>query len=342
MTATRSLRSTPAIVLARRPRGALEPSDLQLTDISVAVPGPGEALVRNEYMSLDPSARGRMDATQKVYTTNFELGGPLDGWAIGRVLESGSEQLPVGATVRHRLGWRELALVTEAGAKVVDVSTAPASSWLSALGQTGFTAYVGVARIGQLAAGDTFFVSAAAGGVGSIAGQVARLSGARQVIGSAGGPDKCDWLGSELGFDASIDYRASDVRHRLAELAPDGLDLYFDNVGGDQLVAALHNLRTDGRITLCGMVSTIAATDGQPVIGELIQAVLRRATLRGFIVRDHEDLRPEFETRVGSWLRSGELVDRATVYEGIGAAPEAIVQLLRGGNVGKALVRLSA
>jgi NADPH-dependent curcumin reductase CurA len=342
MTATESLHSTPAIVLARRPRGDLEPSDLQISDVSVAAPGKGEALVRNEYMSLDPSTRGRMDATEKVYTTNFELGGPLDGWAIGRVIESGSELLPVGATVRHRLGWRELALVTEASARVVDVATAPASSWLSALGQTGFTAYVGVVRVGQFVAGDTFFVSAAAGGVGSIAGQVARLSGARQVIGSAGGRDKCEWLVSELGFDAAIDYRGSDVRHRLAELAPDGLDLYFDNVGGDQLVAALHNLRTNGRITLCGMVSTMAAVTEQPAIGELIQAVLRRATLRGFIVRDHEDLRPEFEARVGAWLQSGELVDRTTVYEGIGAAPEAMVQLLRGGNVGKALVRLSA
>jgi NADPH-dependent curcumin reductase CurA len=342
MTATQSLRSTPAIVLARRPRGALEPSDLQLIDVSVAAPGPGEALVRNEYMSLDPSTRGRMDATEKVYTTNFELGGPLDGWAIGRVIESGSDLLPVGATVRHRFGWRELALVTEAEASAVDVSAAPASSWLSALGQTGFTAYVGIIRVGQFAAGDTVFVSAAAGGVGSIAGQVARLSGARQVIGSAGGQGKCEWLVSELGFDAAIDYRGSDVRHRLAELAPDGLDLYFDNVGGDQLVAALHNLRTNGRITLCGMVSAMAAVTEQPAIGELIQAVLRRATLRGFIVRDHEDLRPEFEARVGAWLQSGELVDRTTVYEGIGAAPEAMVQLLRGGNVGKALVRLSA
>jgi NADPH-dependent curcumin reductase CurA len=334
--------STQAIVLARRPRGALESSDLRLVEISLATPGPGEALVRNEFMSLDPSTRGRMDATEKVYTTNFEVGGPLDGWAIGQVVASCSSLLPVGATVRHRLGWRELAVVSEAAAQVVDISAAPAASWLSALGQTGFTAYVGVVRIGQLAAGNTFFVSAAAGGVGSIAGQIARLLGARQVIGSAGGATKCDWLVSELGFDAAIDYRAGDVRQRLAELAPDGLDLYFDNVGGDQLVAALHNLRPEARITLCGMVSTMAGSVAQPGIGELIQAVLRRATLRGFIVRDHEDLRPEFEKRVSGWLATGELVDKATIYDGIDAAPKAMVQLLEGGNVGKALVRLSA
>jgi len=329
-----------AVVLAHRPAGRLAASDLRVDELLVSAPQRGQALVRNEFMSLDPSTRGRMDATDKVYTTNFAVDGPLDGWAVGRVVSSESARLPVGATVRHRLGWREFAIVDEADARVVDTSLAPAQSWLSALGQTGFTAYVGLVRIGALTAGDTVFVSAAAGGVGSIAGQLARLLGAQRVIGSAGGAGKCDWLVSELGFDAAVDYRAEDVRRRLTELAPNGIDLYFDNVGGAQLVAALHNLRTDGRVTLCGMVSTISGPAGQPPVSELIQAVLRRITLRGFIVRDHEDLRPEFEQRVAGWLRSGELVDRATVVDGLDAAPEAMVDLLAGGNVGKALVRI--
>jgi NADPH-dependent curcumin reductase CurA len=334
-------RTTRAVVLASRPRGTLAASDLHVATVAVDDLQPGHALVRNRYMSLDPSTRGRMDGGEKVYTTNFAVGGPLDGWAIGDVVESRSTALPIGATVRHRLGWRELAMVSDADARPVDLTVAPAPSWLSALGQTGFTAYVGVVRIGAVAAGDTFFVSAAAGGVGSMAGQIARLHGAGRVIGSAGGAGKCEWLVSELGFDAAIDYRSTDVRERLASLAPEGIDVYFDDVGGAQLVAALHNLRTDGRIALCGMVSTMIAGAPQPPIGELIQAVLRRATLRGFIVRDHEDLRAEFEARVSGWLQAGQLVDRASVVDGLDAAPQALVDLLAGGNTGKALVRLA-
>lgn len=329
-----------AVVLARRPRGRLLVDDLRVESLPVPELEPGQALVHNELMSLDPSTRGRMDAGDKVYTTNFSVGGALDGWAIGRVVESRSTALPVGAAVRHRLGWRELAVLDASSARVVNLDLAPAASWLSALGQTGFTAYVGLTRIGELAAGDTVFVSAAAGGVGSIGGQLARLLGAARVIGSAGGRRKCHWLTEDLGFDAAIDYHVEDLQSRLAEVAPTGLDLYFDNVGGDHLVAALHRMRSGGRITLCGMVSTMQAGPSVPPISELIEAVLRRVTLRGFIVRDHEDLRPQFETDVLGWLNSGRMHDHCTEVSGLGAAPEAMVSLLDGGNVGKALVRL--
>ena len=341
-----AMRTTQAVVLARRPTGALVAEDLDLRPIPLPEPAAGHALVRNEVMSLDPSTRGRMDATEKVYTTNFGVGDPLDGWAVGHVVRSRAAELPVGATVRHRLGWREFAVVDAAGARVIDVGwtgfTAPAAQWLSALGQTGFTAYVGLTRIGELAVGDTVLVSAAGGGVGSMAAQLARLLGAGRVIGIAGGRRKCAWLRTELRLDGVLDHRADDLRDGLNRLAPDGVDLYFDNVGGEALTAALHGMRPGGRITLCGMASTMQAARGeQPGIGELVEAVLRRLTLRGFIVRDHEDLREEFESRVSGWLAAGDLVDRCTEIDGLARAPEALVGLLSGAHLGKALVRIT-
>lgn len=331
---------TRAVVLARRPKGPLRPDDLALREIPVPAPDPGQILVRNEVMSLDPATRGRMDTAEKVYTANFAVDEPLDGWAVGRVITSGSPALPVGSTVRHRLGWREHAVLDASAVRPLDLTMGTPEQWLSALGQTGFTAYVGLTRIGALADGETVLISAAAGGVGSVAAQLARLLGAGRVIGTAGGPAKCDWLVRQLGLDAAIDHRGEDLPERLAETAGGGLDLYLDNVGGRLLAAALHELRTGGRVTLCGMVSTMEGATGQPPIGHLIEAVLRRLTLRGFIVRDHEDLRPEFESRVAGWLASGDLVDHCTVVHGLEQAPGALVGLLGGANTGKALVRI--
>ena len=208
------------------------------------------------------------------------------------------------------------------------------------MGQTGFTAYAGVRRAGELREGDVVFVSASAGAVGSAAGQFARLLGASRVIGSAGGPDKAKLLVDELGFDAGIDYR-DDLRGGLAEAAPEGIDLYFDNVGGDHLIAALYALNVGGRVALCGMISTMEDASDAPGVQHLIQAVLKRLTLRGFIVRDHEDLRPEFEKQVADWLRSGELVSKQTVVEGLDHAVDAFIGLLSGANVGKMLVQVS-
>lgn len=334
------MRQTTAVLLARRPEGTAVASALALGTIDLPELTPGTALVRNQYMSVDPSTRGRMDPGEKQYTTNFEIGGPLDGSAVGVVVESASEKLPVGATVRHRLGWREYAVVDDAAATVCDLDKAPLTSWLSSMGQTGFTAYAGLVPVGQLAAGEVVFVTGAGGAVGSMAGQFARLMGAQRVIGSAGGPEKCAWLGQECGFDAVIDYRSADVRAALAEAAPDGIDLFFDNVGGWQMVAALHNMRIHGRVSMCGAVSNFGTKD-QPSLAELIEVVLRRVTIRGFIVRDFEDLRPEFEARVSGWLASGELVDRATVFDGIENAGAGLEGLLNGANLGKALIKLS-
>lgn len=334
------MRQTTAVVLARRPERTFVADDLALGTIDLPDLTPGTALVRNQYMSLDPSTRGRMDPGEKQYTTNFEIGGPLDGSAIGIVEESASELLPVGATVRHRLGWREYAVVDDTAATLCDLAKAPATSWLSSMGQTGFTAYAGLVPVGHVAEGETVLVTGAGGAVGSMAGQFARLMGAGRVIGSAGGAEKCAWLKDECGFDEVINYRDTDFAEELPKAAPDGIDLFFDNVGGWQLAAALHNMTIHGRISMCGAVSNFG-TQEQPSTAVLIEAVLRRLTIQGFIVRDFEALRPEFEERVSGWLASGELIDRATVVEGIANAGAGLEGLLSGANLGKALVRLS-
>jgi NADPH-dependent curcumin reductase CurA len=327
----------------RRPDGEPVPRDFAVEERPLPSLGEGQLLVRNLYMSVDPSMRGRLESTEKHYTHNFTPGSPLDGRALGVVQESRCSDVPPGSYVRHQLGWREWAVVDAAdtdGAGRIDPELAPLPTWLGLLGQTGFTAYVGLIRIAAVRPGDTVFVSAAAGAVGSAAGQFARLLGAERVVGTAGGPDKCALLVKEFGYDDAADYRAEPVRGALARMAPDGIDVYFDNVGGEQLAAALHALRTGGRVALCGMMSQFGGERGSADINQLIQAVLKRLTLRGFIVRDHADLRPEFEERVAGWLGSGRITARETVVDGLENASGALLSLLDGGNVGKMLVRL--
>jgi NADPH-dependent curcumin reductase CurA len=299
----------------------------------------GQLLVRNIAMSVDPSMRGRLDLGEKHYTTNFEVGQPLDGSAIGQVIAT-EGGIPVGAVVRHRAGWREHAVVDAETVAVVDPDAAPVGAWLGILGQTGFTAWVGLKRIGELHAGDTVFVSAAAGAVGSAAGRFAKLLGAGRVVGSAGGPDKVRELVQHLGLDDAMDYRAESPRQAVSRLAPGGIDVYFDNVGGPHLVAALKNMTVGGRVALCGMISQYADNGRGEDINNLIEAVLRRVTIRGFIVRDHEDMRPEFEHTVTAWLASGDVQVLQTVTDGIDHAVEGFLGMLKGANVGKALVRL--
>jgi len=332
--------TTRIVTLASRPQGRPTQDNFRLEEVPVPDLADGEILVRNIYMSVDPAMRGRMMPGETHYTTNFEIGGPLDGSAVGRVVASRSDRFEVGDYARHRLGWREFAVVEAAAATKVDAELAPLSTWLGVLGQTGFTAYAGLLRAGELQKGDVVFVSAAAGAVGSAAGQFARLLGASRVIGSAGGAAKAKLLVDELGFDEGIDYR-DDLPGALAAAAPEGIDLYFDNVGGDHLIAALYALNVRGRVALCGAISTIEDASDAPGVQHLIQAVLKRLTLRGFIVRDHEDLRPEFEQQVAGWLRTGELVSKETVVDGLENAVDAFVGVLSGANVGKMLVRVS-
>ena len=334
---------TRAVFLKRRTaQSGPVHDDFEIRELDLRALRPGELLVRNAYMSVDPSMRGRLEATEKHYTTNFVVDQALDGSAIGQVIDSADPSVAVGAHVRHRMGWREHAVIQASTATVVDVGIAPLNTWLGILGQTGFTAWAGLLRTGEFKAGEAVFVSAAAGAVGTAVGQFARLLGASRVVGSAGGETKRAMLVDELGFDDAFDYRAGPADEQLKRVAPDGIDVYFDNVGGDQLIAALDSLRLNGRVALCGMISNFDDANPRNDISKLINVVLKRLTIRGFIVRDHEDMRPEFERQVAEWLRDGKVISKETIYEGLETAVEALFGVMSGANVGKMLVRLDS
>jgi NADPH-dependent curcumin reductase CurA len=326
------------IRLAARPAGEPQPADFELAEAQVGEPADGELVVRNRYMSVDPYMRGRMD-DRRSYVPPFRLGKPLTGGAVGEVVASRVEGLAEGDVVLHDLGWREYALLRAPYARKLNTSLAPASAYLGVLGMPGLTAYVGLLDIAGLREGDVVFVSAAAGAVGSLAGQIAKLRGHR-VIGSAGSPEKVAYVRGELGFDAALDYHRAPVFGQLRDAAPEGIDVYFDNVGGEHLEAAIGALRRNGRIALCGAISTYNAPAAAGV-RNLALAIGKRLALRGFIVGDHADRRSAFEEEVGAWVRDGRVKFRETIVDGgVAAAPQAFMDLLRGANVGKMLVRL--
>ncbi len=332
--------------LTHRPHGVPVDEDFDLVDVELAAPADGEILVRNTFLSVDPYMRGRMNDA-KSYVPPFQLGQPMDGEAVGVVeqigdaaVDSNGTAILVGDTVIHRFGWRTTALVPAKSARTLDVSLAPAQAYLGVLGMPGLTAYAGLLRIGQLVEGERVFVSSAAGAVGSMVGQLARLKGASMVVGSAGGPEKTAWLLDEAGFDAAIDYKATPIRKGLAEAAPEGIDVYFDNVGGDHLEAAISALRQNGRAAICGMISVYNATEATPGPRNLPMIIGKRLTLRGFLVFDHADLRPQFEAEVGQWLADGKIVWRETFVDGIDNAVKGFRDLMAGSNQGKMLIRL--
>jgi NADPH-dependent curcumin reductase CurA len=328
------------IHLAARPTGWPTADDFRLVAVPVPEPGPGQAVVRNLVMSVDPYMRGRMNDV-KSYVPPFRLSEALDGGAVGEVVASASPDLAVGDVVLHGLGWREYALLDAAKARKVDRSAAPPSAYLGALGMVGLTAYVGLLDVATMRPSDTVFVSGAAGAVGSIAGQIAKLRGSPRVIGSAGSAAKVEYLTRELGFDAAFNYHDGPVHEQLKAAAPDGIDVYFDNVGGDHLEAAISSLNPFGRVALCGAISQYNAEQAAPGPRNLWLAVGKRLTLRGFIVSDHADRMPDFLAEAGGWLREGRLRVDETVVDGIENAPEAFLGMLRGTNVGKMLVRLA-
>jgi NADPH-dependent curcumin reductase CurA len=292
-------------------------------------------------MSVDPYMRGRMNDVES-YVPPFQLDKPLDGGAVGEVVAAGEgvDGLAVGDTVLHGLGWREYALVPAGNARKVDTQLAPAQAYLGVLGMTGLTAYAGLIEVAGLREDDVVFVSGAAGAVGSVAGQIAKLRG-HTVIGSAGSPQKVAYVTDELGFDAAFDYHDGAVADLLAEAAPDGIDVYFDNVGGEHLEAAIGALNRHGRVAMCGAISTYN-TPGAPAGPSNMNTVVgKRLALRGFIVSDHGHLMPDFVREVGTWLSEGRIQHRETVVEGLENAPQAFIGLLRGENTGKMLVKLS-
>lgn len=309
------------------------PEDFALAEVELDDPGDGQVLIRNAFVSVDPYMRGRMNDVRS-YVPAFELGKTLTGGAVGRVEASRHPGWPEGTWVSHMLGWREWALSDGSGLQALDPAVAPVSTALGVLGMPGLTAYVGLLDIAQIATGETVYVSGAAGAVGSVAGQLARLRGCR-VIGSAGSAEKVAWL-EELGFDAAFDYRETEPREALAG----GIDVYFDNVGGPTLEAAIAALRPHGRIVACGSISTYNATEAQPGPRNLFQVVTKRLRLQGFIVSDHSDRFPAFLAEVAPLVREGKVRYRETVVEGIENAPAALIGLLEGRNVGKMLVQV--
>ncbi|MEU0538757.1 NADP-dependent oxidoreductase [Nocardia sp. NPDC005978] len=325
--------------LIARPFGEPKPADFELATVDLPDPAPGQLLVRNDWLSVDPYMRGRMNDVES-YIPPFVLDEAMTGGAVGTVVASASDAVAVGATVSHFAGWREYALLDAGSAQVVSTETAPAQAYLGLLGTTGLTAYAGLTEIAPVREGDVVFISGAAGAVGSVAGQVAKQLGAAKVIGSAGGPGKAARLRTDFGFDAAIDYRAGDLAEQLAAAAPEGIDVYFDNVGGDHLDAALVTMNRYGRIALCGAISIYNDTEPAPGPRHLPLAIGKRITLRGMNVSDHMHQLPEWFAKAGGWLADGSLRTEETIVEGIDQALDAFTAMMNGANTGKMLVRL--
>ncbi|MCZ2858732.1 MDR family NADP-dependent oxidoreductase [Blastococcus sp. VKM Ac-2987] len=327
--------------LAARPHGEPTPDDFRLVELERPDPADGQVVVRMLVMSVDPYMRGRMNAG-KSYAASWEIGETMKGGAVGRVVASRSPDVPEGALVLADAAWRDVAVLDAAHVRVLpELPGIPPSYHLGVLGMPGLTAWVGLFRLAGFQEGDAVFVSGAAGAVGSLVGQFAKLNGASAVIGSAGTPEKVRWLTEELGFTAAFDYHDGPVREQLAAAAPGGIDVFFDNVGGEHLEAAIGAFNEFGRGALCGAISGYNAVEPQPGPRNMFMMVTKKLSLRGFIVGDHADMRDEFTEKVGGLLTSGQLVVRETVREGLDNAVDTFLDLLRGGNTGKMIVKLA-
>jgi NADPH-dependent curcumin reductase CurA len=321
------------IHLVARPHGEPKESDFALVEVDVPDPDDGQVLIRNAFCSVDPYMRGRMNEARS-YVPAYGLGEALTGEAVGQIESSRNDAWPEGTWVVHGRGWREWAISDGRGMRPVDPGDGPVSTALGVLGMPGLTAWYGLKEIGRPKEGETVFVSGAAGAVGSAAAQLAKVRGCT-VIGSAGSAEKVAWL-RELGLDEAFDYRTTRTRDALA----DGIDVYFDNVGGPTLEAAISALRTYGRIVACGSISRYNATEAEPAPRNLFQITTKRLLMQGYIIYDHYDRFPEFLTEVGPLVRDGRVRFRETVVDGIAAAPRAFIGLMAGENVGKMLVKV--
>ncbi|HEY8719544.1 NADP-dependent oxidoreductase [Pengzhenrongella sp.] len=330
------------IQLVKRPVGWPVAADFAVAQVELGEPGPGQVRVLNEFVSVDPYMRARMNDV-KSYVPPFALGETMTGGAVGRVVASAAEGFAVGDVVLHQFGWRDLAQEDAAGFRVIpEIPGVPLSANLGVLGMTALTAYAGLLEVAQMQPGDTVFVSGAAGAVGSMVGQIARLKGAGRVIGSAGSAEKVALLTERYGFDAAFNYKDGPVAPQLAAAAPDGIDVYFDNVGGDHLEAALDSFNAGGRAALCGAIAQYNSTE--PVVGprNLTNVIGRGLTLKGFIVSNYTHLYPAFSAEMAGWFTSGDVVYDETVVDGIENAVEALLGVMRGANTGKMVVRTTA
>jgi NADPH-dependent curcumin reductase CurA len=326
------------VQLRNRPPGMPSTDDFQIVEKDVGEPAEGEVLVRNLYLSVDPYMRGRM-RDRKSYVAPYGLGETMTGGAVGRVVASRAEGVSEGEHVLSNFGWREAFRAPADRVQPLGELAASPSAYLGILGMPGMTAYTGLLAAASLKDGDTVFVSGAAGAVGSVAGQIAKVKGCR-VLGSAGSADKVRWLTEELGFDHAFDYHGADLRAELRKGAPEGLDVYFDNVGGDHLQAAISCMREFGRIALCGAISMYNDTEPAPGPTNLARAIGLGLNIRGFLVRHYSHMRGDFLRDMTGWLADGSITYRETVYGGIESAPEAFVGLFTGANIGKMVVRV--
>ena len=324
--------------MKRHPNGMVIEDDFSIVEADMPSVEPGQALVRNLFLSLDPYMRPRMDPVRS-YVDPLKPGDLMPGATVGEVIDSKAEDLPKGTLVGTFLGWQAHGIVTKAGVRVIDRALGAPSSALGVLGMTGVTAHYGMQALAKPKAGETVVVTAASGAVGSIAGQIAKLKGCH-VIGIAGGPAKCRYVVEELGFDACIDYRAPDFEAQLAAATPKYVDVLFENVGGPVLDAVLGRINDHARIALCGNISQYNATEPYGLKG-LRHILMHRVTVYSFIIADHRDYWPTALADLSIWLKDGKLKSKEDVADGLRSAPAAFIRMLTGGNFGKQIVRLA-
>ena len=331
------------VLLAARPVGEPKASDFNLVKTDIPVPGDGDVLCRTIYLSLDPYMRGRMNAT-KSYADPVEIGSVMEGGTVSRVISTKNESFDEGDIVVARTGWQDYAAIPGAQLRKVDPTLAPISTAVGVLGMPGMTAYTGLLNIGKPQPGETVVVAAASGAVGAIVGQIAKIKGCK-AVGLAGSPEKCDYVTNELGFDACVNHRDSDLAEQLSQACGDGIDVYFENVGGVVWEAVLPLFNMRARVPVCGLISHYNATGlpGAPNrVPELMFKVLtHRLTLRGFIVRDYDNQQEEFLSNTANWLKDGKIRYREDFVDGLEKAPEALIGLLKGNNFGKLIVQVS-
>ena len=329
-------------LLAKRPHGIVTKENFEYTESPIPEPGDGEVLVRNLLLSFDPTQRGWME-DRESYLPPVQIGEPMRAGSIGQIIESNNPELSKGALVQTTGGWQDF-LVVAPGQGVMGLSKVPdgvsPELMLSALGVTGLTAYFGLLDLGEPKEGQTVLVSGAAGATGSVAGQIAKIKGCR-VVGIAGGPDKCNWLVGEAGFDDVIDYKNEDVDARIAETSPNKVDIFFDNVGGDILEAALNHINMNARVILCGGISSYNATEPVPGPANLMNLVIMRARMEGFIVIDYMHRAAEAVAELMGWIQVGQLKYQVDMQEGFENIPDTLNRLFTGQNLGKQLLKIA-
>lgn len=325
-------------LLARRPQGELQDSDFQLVETDAPTPGAGEVLVRNLMLSCDPTQRGWI--AMDTYLPAVKIGEVVRSLGAGRIEASNNPDFKIGDVVYGLVGWQDYFVINPAGQLNKLPPGAPLEMAMSVLGLTGITAYFGLLEVGRPAAGETVVVSGAAGATGSVVGQIARIKGCR-AIGIAGGADKCRWLTREAGFDGAIDYKSENVPERLKALCPKGIDIFFDNVGGAILDAALARLAMRGRIVLCGGIAGYNATEPPPGPKNYLNLIVQRGRMEGFLVSDFASRWPEAIGALAGWVQTGKIKYQVDVQNGLEAAPATLKRLFAGRNEGKQLLRIA-